>query len=40
MLHQGKIVAIGAVEEMSNSTNEMVRQFMEGSTEGPIQITE
>ncbi|MGI6296335.1 MAG: ABC transporter ATP-binding protein [Armatimonadota bacterium] len=39
MLHRGKIVAVGTVEEMENSDNPVVRQFMTGSTEGPIQIT-
>ena len=39
LLHRGKIVAIGSVEEMDNSDNPAVRQFMTGSIEGPIQIT-
>ena len=39
MLHRGKIIAIGTVEEMKNSDNPAVKQFMSGSTEGPIQIT-
>lgn len=40
MLHRGKIIALGTVEEMENSTDPAVRQFMEGSVEGPIQITQ
>lgn len=38
MLHEGRIVAEGTVEEMERSENPIVRQFMEGSTEGPIRI--
>jgi phospholipid/cholesterol/gamma-HCH transport system ATP-binding protein len=40
MLHRGKIIAVGSVEEIENSDNPSVRQFMTGSTEGPIQITQ
>ncbi|MCL5102561.1 MAG: ABC transporter ATP-binding protein [Armatimonadetes bacterium] len=40
MLHRGKIIALGTVEEMEKSEDPSVRQFMEGSVEGPIQITE
>lgn len=39
MLHRGRIIAIGTAEEMENSEDPAVRQFMSGSTEGPIQIT-
>lgn len=39
MLHRGKIIAVGTAEEMENSDDPAVRQFMSGSTEGPIQIT-
>ena len=39
MLHRGKIIALGTTEEMENSDDPAVRQFMSGSTEGPIQIT-
>jgi phospholipid/cholesterol/gamma-HCH transport system ATP-binding protein len=39
MLHRGRIIAIGSTEEIENSDNPSVRQFMSGSTEGPIQIT-
>jgi len=39
MLHGGKIIAIGSTEEMENSDDPAVRQFMSGSTQGPIQIT-
>lgn len=39
MLHRGRIVAVGTVEEMENSDDPAVKQFLAGSTEGPIQIT-
>ncbi|NLN76326.1 MAG: ABC transporter ATP-binding protein [Armatimonadetes bacterium] len=39
MLHRGRIIAMGTVEEMADSDNPAVRQFMAGSTQGPIQIT-
>ena len=39
MLHGGRIIAIGPTEEMVLSDNPSVKQFMSGSTEGPIQIT-
>jgi phospholipid/cholesterol/gamma-HCH transport system ATP-binding protein len=39
MLHRGRIIAIGTTEEIENSDDPAVRQFMSGSTEGPIQIT-
>ncbi len=38
MLYRGKIVSAGTREEMENSDNPLVRQFMEGSTEGPIKL--
>lgn len=39
MIHRGRIIAIGTVEEMEQTDNAIVRQFMSGSSEGPIQIT-
>jgi phospholipid/cholesterol/gamma-HCH transport system ATP-binding protein len=38
MLHRGKIIAAGTRQEMEQSDNPIVRQFMEGSTEGPIKL--
>ncbi|MBI2843227.1 MAG: ABC transporter ATP-binding protein [Armatimonadetes bacterium] len=38
MLHRGKIVQAGTRQEMEESDNPVVRQFMEGSTEGPIKL--
>ncbi|MDQ1339494.1 MAG: phospholipid/cholesterol/gamma-HCH transport system ATP-binding protein [Campylobacterota bacterium] len=38
MLHNGKIVEYGTCEEIKNSKNPVVRQFIEGSSEGPIQL--
>jgi phospholipid/cholesterol/gamma-HCH transport system ATP-binding protein len=40
MLHEGRIVATGTVEEMERNPDPTVKQFMEGNTEGPIQITQ
>ena len=39
MLHRGRIIAMGTFEEMEKSEEPVVKQFMTGSTEGPIQIT-
>ncbi len=40
MLHRGKIIAVGTTEEIENSDDPAVKQFMSGSIEGPIQITQ
>lgn len=37
MLHDGAIVEVGTPEEIKNSTNPVVRQFITGSYEGPIE---
>ncbi|MDP3787418.1 MAG: ABC transporter ATP-binding protein [Candidatus Omnitrophota bacterium] len=36
MLHKGKVLEIGTKEEIQNSTNEYVKQFITGSPDGPI----
>jgi len=36
MLHSGKIIFTGTPDEVRNTDNETVRQFVEGSAEGPI----
>lgn len=36
MLHDGKIIFAGTPEEVRNTDHEIVRQFREGSAEGPI----
>lgn len=36
MLHRGKIIAEGTPEQMRQSNNPMLVQFLNGSTEGPI----
>jgi phospholipid/cholesterol/gamma-HCH transport system ATP-binding protein len=36
MLYQGKIIESGTTEQMKQSTNPVVAQFLSGSTEGPI----
>ncbi|MBN3038167.1 MAG: ABC transporter ATP-binding protein [Candidatus Omnitrophica bacterium] len=38
MLHKGKILQIGTKEEIKNSTNPIVQQFIAGDVEGPIQF--
>ena len=38
MLFQGEIAAYGETNELMNSTNPVVRQFVEGSSEGPIKF--
>ena len=39
MLHDGRIQATGTPEEIRNSEDPVVRQFISGSAEGPIQVT-
>jgi phospholipid/cholesterol/gamma-HCH transport system ATP-binding protein len=36
MLYKGKIIEMGTPEEIRNSSNEIVRQFIRGEVEGPI----
>jgi len=36
LLYEGKVYAKGTVEEFKNSKDSMVRQFLEGRSEGPI----
>ncbi len=38
MLHQGKIIECGTVEEIRRTSNPVVRQFLEGRAEGPIKV--
>lgn len=38
MLYDGKIVQIGTPEEIKNTTNPIVKQFITGSAVGPIKI--
>lgn len=38
LLHDGRILEFGTPEELQNSDNEVVQQFLEGRAEGPIQI--
>lgn len=40
MLHQGRVVAQGTPEEIRNSADPVVRQFISGSPEGPIRVDE
>lgn len=38
MLYQGKIIWQGTVKEMDKTSNEYVRQFVNGSSHGPIKV--
>jgi phospholipid/cholesterol/gamma-HCH transport system ATP-binding protein len=38
MLYQGKIIEVGTPDEIKNSTNPIVQQFIQGKSEGPIQL--
>lgn len=38
MLHQGRIICAGAPEEIRASEDPLVRQFIAGTAEGPIQV--
>lgn len=39
MLYLGEIIEYGSPDEIRNSTNPIVRQFISGSEEGPIKLT-
>ena len=36
MLYEGKVLEVGTADEMRNSKNGMVEQFINGSFDGPI----
>jgi phospholipid/cholesterol/gamma-HCH transport system ATP-binding protein len=36
MLHDGKIIQVGTKEEIRNTTNPFVKQFVNGEPEGPV----
>ncbi|MBI5643479.1 MAG: ABC transporter ATP-binding protein [Deltaproteobacteria bacterium] len=38
MLHEGKIIEQGTVDEMKANQNPILRQFLEGRAEGPIKV--
>ena len=38
MLHKGRILQIGSPDEIRNSANPIVQQFISGNVEGPIQF--
>ena len=38
MLYQGKVVSIGTPDEIRNTSNPLVKQFVTGSSQGPIQM--
>jgi len=39
MLYQGKLLEVGTKEQIRNSTNPIVQQFIKGEIEGPILLT-
>lgn len=39
LLYQGKFIAEGTPKEFRNSSNEYVKQFVEGNAQGPIKVT-
>lgn len=40
MIYKGKILEVGTPEEIKNSDNEIVHQFINGEIEGPIQLSD
>lgn len=38
MLHEGRIIEQGTVEDLKASTNPIIRQFLEGRAQGPIRV--
>ena len=38
MLHEGRIIEQGSVDEMKSNPNPVLRQFLEGRAEGPIRV--
>jgi len=38
MLYEGRVLEVGAPDEIKNSANPMVRQFVSGSPDGPIRF--
>jgi phospholipid/cholesterol/gamma-HCH transport system ATP-binding protein len=38
VVHKGKVVEVGAPQEISDSSNPFVRQLVDGNVEGPIQL--
>ncbi len=39
MIHQGEVLATGTPEQIKNCDNPVVRQFIEGRSQGPITVT-
>jgi len=38
MLYEGKVLQVGTPDEIKNTKNDMVKQFIEGSADGPIKF--
>jgi phospholipid/cholesterol/gamma-HCH transport system ATP-binding protein len=39
MLYQGRLLEVGTKQQIKNSKNDIVQQFIKGNIEGPIQLT-
>ncbi|MBN1870789.1 MAG: ABC transporter ATP-binding protein [Candidatus Omnitrophica bacterium] len=39
MLYQGKLLEVGTKEQIKNSKNDIIQQFIKGKIEGPIQLS-
>ena len=40
MIHEGRVIEIGTSEEIKNSQNPFVHQFINGNPDGPINLFE
>jgi phospholipid/cholesterol/gamma-HCH transport system ATP-binding protein len=40
MLFQGKVIEVGSPEEIKDSSNPIVQQFVQGKSDGPIKIVD
>jgi phospholipid/cholesterol/gamma-HCH transport system ATP-binding protein len=39
MIHEGKLIAFGTVDDIKNSDNKVVQQFIQGKASGPIELS-
>ncbi len=39
MIHEGKLIAFGTVDDIRNSSDPIVQQFIQGKATGPIELT-
>jgi phospholipid/cholesterol/gamma-HCH transport system ATP-binding protein len=38
MLYEGKVLEVGSPEEIKNSSNDIIQQFINGQFDGPIRF--